>query len=59
MEREVLATIDLAGTICNQRSQPELVKLMKKMLPPYFGFEAVGVMLRDQKTDLMFTVNEI
>ena len=47
MEKEVLATIDLAGVLCNQRSQPELVKLVKKLLPPYFGFEAVGVMLRD------------
>jgi hypothetical protein len=28
-------------------------------LPEYFGFEAAGILLRDVKNDLMFTVNEL
>jgi len=28
-------------------------------LPEYLGFEAAGVLLRDVKNDLMFTVNEL
>jgi len=32
---------------------------MKINLPAYFGFEAIGVLMRDMKTDLMFTINEI
>jgi len=28
-------------------------------LPEYLGFESAGVLLRDVKNDLMFTVNEL
>jgi len=59
MQNEVVETIRLAGTICTQRSQPELVRLLKKHLPIFFGFQGVGVMLKDQKSSLMFTLNEI
>ena len=32
---------------------------MKKQLPEFFGFEAVGIMLRDMKSNQMFTINEV
>ncbi len=28
-------------------------------MPEYLGFEAAGILLRDVKNDLMFTVNEL
>ena len=45
MQHEVVQTIRVAGSICNQRSKAELVHELKTLLPPFFGFEAVGVML--------------
>lgn len=59
IKEEMLAAIRMAGHICTQRSQLELVKSIKQQLPDFFGFEAVGLMLRDQKTDLIFTINEL
>ena len=34
------------------------MKNMKEVLPKYFGFEAAGVLLRDVKTDFIFTMYE-
>lgn len=31
---------------------------MKDKLPEYFGFEAAGILLRDIKTDYIFTMYE-
>ena len=59
MQKEVLATIKLAGAICSQRTQSDLVANIKAHLPDYFGFEAAGVLLRDVKTDYIFSVNEL
>lgn len=59
LEREVTNTINLAGAICTQRSQADLVKHLKFSLPEYFGFEGASILLRDVKTDLIFTINEI
>ena len=36
-----------------------LVKNMKEQLPKYFGFEAAGILLRDVKTDFIFTIYEL
>lgn len=58
MQTEVLNTIELAGKICSQRNSNDLVKNMKEVLPKYFGFEAAGVLLRDVKTDFIFTMYE-
>lgn len=52
-------TIGLAGAICTQRSQADLVKQIKLTLPDYFGFEGASILLRDVKTNLIFTINEI
>jgi hypothetical protein len=49
----------LAGSICSQRNQNDLVKNIREKLPEYLGFEAAGILLRDVKSDLMFTVNEL
>ena len=38
LEREVTQTIRLAGAICTQRSQADLVKHVKLTLQVYFGF---------------------
>ena len=59
MQREVIHTIDLAGAICTQRSQNDLVKSIKEYLPPFFGFESAALLLRDVKTDFLFTLNEL
>jgi hypothetical protein len=56
---EMLSAIKLAGDICTQRSQTQMIRTIKEKLPDYFGFEGVGVIIRDMKTDLFFTVNEI
>ena len=32
---------------------------MKQHLPGFFGFEGLGILIRDMKTDLLFTINEI
>lgn len=59
MQEEVLNTIELAAGICSERNQTDLVKSMKERLPKYFGFEAAGILLRDVKTDFIFTVLEL
>lgn len=46
-KEEMLATIQLAGEICTQRSLPELALNIKKNLPTYMGFESVAIMFRD------------
>ena len=56
---EIMHTIELAGEISTKRSLPELALAMKRLLPKYFDFEAVGVLFRDQKAESMFTVNQI
>ena len=32
---------------------------MKDQIPKYFGFEGAGILLRDVKTDFVFTLNEL
>ena len=49
----------MAGTICSQRNQSDLVKYIKEQLPIYFGFEAANILLRDVKSEMIFSVNEL
>ena len=49
----------LAGEICTARTKVQLIKAFKNTLPNFFGFEDVGVLIRDMKTDILFTLNEI
>ena len=55
----MLKTIELAAGICSERNQNDLIKNMKEQLPKYFGFEAAGILLRDVKTDFIFTLYEL
>ena len=59
MQNEVLDTIWMAGVICNQRSKAELIKHIKDLLTKFFGFEQAGVLLRDTKNNIYFTINEL
>jgi len=59
MQKEVIHTIELAGAICTQRTQSDLVQNIKLTLPHFFGFEGATVLLRDVKTDFLFTINEL
>jgi hypothetical protein len=31
---------------------------LRESLPPFFGFEAIGILLRDDKTNELFSINE-
>jgi hypothetical protein len=46
-ETEVLNTIRLASNICTQKNYRDLLRKMKETLPPFFGFESVGILLKD------------
>lgn len=35
------------------------MKQIKLVLPPFFGFAECGVMLRDVKTNTVFSINEL
>ena len=49
----------IAGEICTARTQVQLLRGIRKTLPEFFGFESVGILIRDMKTDQMFTLNEL
>lgn len=57
-EEEVVNTIQLASSICTQRSYRDLLRVMKTALPKFFGFDALGILLRDAKTQELFTISE-
>lgn len=59
MEKEVIQTIEMAAALSSCRSQSDLVKNCKEILPEYFGFEGAGMLLRDVKTDFLFSINEL
>lgn len=52
-------TLSLASRITTQRSYRALIKQIKLLLPAYFEFESVGVLLLDTKTDDLFTIADI
>jgi hypothetical protein len=56
--REVIDCINLSALICTQRTFSELFKNMRDFLPKFFGFESVGILLRDQQTQELFTFVE-
>lgn len=59
LESEVLHIINIAGSLTTQRSQVDLIKFTKITIPPFFGFEGASILLKDVKTNLLFTINEI
>ena len=58
-ESEVLETLRLASDVCTQRSYKGLITTMRERLPSFFGFDAIGVLLKDQKTGDLFTISEV
>lgn len=57
MQIEVAQSIRIAGRICNQRSKTALLREIQESLPDFFGFKEVGLMFRDVKTNMLFTIN--
>ena len=52
-------TLSLASRITTQRSYRSLITEIKLLLPRYFGFDSVGVLLLDTKTNDLFTISDI
>ncbi|CAI2375929.1 unnamed protein product [Moneuplotes crassus] len=52
-------TMSLSSKITTQKSYKSLIREVKNLLPPYFDFESVGVLLLDTKTKNLFTISEI
>ena len=52
-------TLSLAARITTQRSYKALIREIKIMLPPYFEFGAVAILLFDTKTHHLFTISEV
>lgn len=57
-KQEVIDTIKLASVVSTQRSYADLILKMKKLIPDYLGFEGLGILFRDTKTDKLFTVQD-
>uniref|UniRef100_A0A7S3J7C4 GAF domain-containing protein n=1 Tax=Euplotes harpa TaxID=151035 RepID=A0A7S3J7C4_9SPIT len=55
-EKHLYDTISLASRITTQRSFKQLIGEIKLLLPEYFGFESVGILLLDTKTKDLFTI---
>lgn len=56
--KHLMDTLSLASKISTQRSFKSLIKVVKDLLPKYFGFESVGILLLDMKSHNLFTVSD-
>ena len=56
--KHLFDTLSLASRITTQRSYKSLIKSIRELLPQYFGFEQVGILLLDTKTNNLFTVSD-
>jgi len=50
-EREVIQTIKISSAICTQRSYADFILKCRKELPEFFGFEGIGILFRDTKSN--------
>ena len=57
-ETEVINSITLASHIGCQRSYRDMLRAMRDALPKFFGFEGLGLLLRDTKTNELFSMSE-
>ena len=57
-QQEVVDTIRAASVICTQRSYSDFIFNCKRTLPDFFGFEAIGILFRDQTDDFLFCIEE-
>ena len=48
----------MASAICSQRSYADFILQAKKILPKYFGFDGVGILFKDSKTNSLFTLEQ-
>ena len=55
--KEVITTVEVASQITTNRTYADLITTIQKYTPQYFGFDAVGIMFRDIKNGLMFTIS--
>lgn len=44
--------------ISTQRSYSDLIWRIKKILPKFLGFEGIGILFRDTKTDHLFSISD-
>ena len=54
-EQQVVDTLKLTSEICTQRHHEGLFRKMKECLPPFFGFQAVGVLMYNKKDNQFFS----
>lgn len=54
-EQAIISTLELTSEVCTQRNFGGLLRKMRDYMPQYFGFEAVGVLLYDNKTNWLYT----
>ena len=47
-----------ASVISTQRSYADLIFKIKKILPEFMGFDGIGILFRDTKTDNLFTISD-
>ena len=57
-QKEVVETIHAASIICTQRSYSDFIVNCREVLPQYFGFDAIGILFRDQTDDQLFAFEE-
>lgn len=51
-------TIKTSSIISTQRSYADLIFKIKRILPEFMGFEGIGILFRDTKTDNLFTISD-
>lgn len=55
-EEEVLSSLNLTNAISFQRSIKGLLNSLRQALPVFFKFESAGILLRDLKTNNLYTI---
>lgn len=58
IEKEITNTIQLTSQIAAQKNLRYLNLKLKENLPAFFGFESVGLLLRDLNRNDIFSINE-
>ena len=57
-QQQVVDTIRTSSIISTQRSYADLIFKIKRILPEFMGFEGLGILFRDTKTDNLFTISD-
>lgn len=51
-------TIRVAGIISTQRSYSDIILAISEELPSFFEFEGVAILLRDSKSNQLFSLEQ-